>query len=451
MRRFSFRFRSTFRMPVDTVFSYFEKPDIFRRLLPPFSHLSFRETLSFPPQRTLLAEYRNFGMRFCQTIQTVAFEKNIRFLQKQIDGFFSFWEQDHIFTSIDPGKTSLETRIDYSLPFPLAFLLKNSGKEWERFFRYRDEVIENDLYFPLTDLRKKKNILITGSGGLVGSSLTAYLRSFGHQITPVTGRKPREKSIFWDIYRGQIDIPPNEKYDAIIHLAGENISGYWSKEKKEKILKSRVLSTRLLVRTINRLPHPPEVFLLASGIHAYPKNIDCTEESGQGTGFPAEVLRATESELIPLKDVRTVIMRSGVVISPRGGMLQKILPLFRAGLGHTIAGGEQRLSWIAIDDLLRIYAFALHRPDIQGVLNITAPFPVSNAFFSKTLAALLRRPLLFRLPEFLFRIGNKEFHRELLLSDFSVRSEKLPKAGFRFLYPDIQKAFTHLLGTNHLF
>lgn len=298
-----------------------------------------------------------------------------------------------------------------------------------------------------------KKVLITGSHGLVGSALIPFLAASGHEMTQLVRYKfgPDPKKIFWDPPIGKLDVPALEGFDAVIHLGGENIAGgRWTARRKQKIRDSRVLGTSLLCERLAQTSAPPKVLLCASAVGFYGDRGDeiLDENSPSGQGFLAEVCRAWEEAAQPAraKGIRVVNLRLGVVLSPAGGALAKMLLPFRMGLGGKIGTGQQWMSWIALDDLLGSIRHALEQESLAGPVNAVTPEPVTNAELTRTLGKVLGRPTVLPLPAFMARVLLGEMAQELLLASTRVRPGKLEQTGFRFLYPHLDSALRHLLG-----
>ncbi len=295
-------------------------------------------------------------------------------------------------------------------------------------------------------------VLISGSTGLIGSALVSHLRSQGYDIFRLvrekTGRD--ESTVFWDIPSGNIDAGKLEGLDAVVHLTGANLSeGRWTEKRKESFHESRVKATRLLSDTLASLERPPKVFISASAIGYYGNRGSeaLHEDSLNGTGFLAELCRQWEeaTNAATAKGIRVVMARIGVVLSSRGGGLKKLHPFFRLGLGGKIGGGNQYMSWISIDDLVRALHHCLVREDLRGPVNMVAPHPVTNAEFTKALAAVCRRPALLPVPGLALKLVYGEMAVETILSSAKVFPEKLRASGFEFRFPEIRPALEHVL------
>jgi uncharacterized protein (TIGR01777 family) len=295
-------------------------------------------------------------------------------------------------------------------------------------------------------------VLVTGSSGLVGTALVDFLRTGGHVVKRlVRGEWSNDpEGIAWDPESGVFEAEEIEGYDAIVNLAGENIAGRWTEDKKSKILHSRVDGTKNLCKSLRELKNPPKVLISASAIGYYGnQGIELlSEDSSSGKGFLAEVCRQWESAAHEAEKagIRVVILRLGIVLSGRGGVLAKMVPPFRLGLGGMIGDGSQYMSWIAIDDLVGIIYHALTHADLQGPVNAVSPNPVTNKEFVKTLGKVVRRPTLLPMPAFFAHLLMGEMADELLLSSERVEPRKLLESDYHFQYPQLEGALRHLLG-----
>jgi uncharacterized protein (TIGR01777 family) len=299
-------------------------------------------------------------------------------------------------------------------------------------------------------------ILVTGASGLVGSALIPSLEQQGHRVIRAVRTDPRgENEIRWRPLESPEEIPTKEreafeKIDAVVHLAGENIAaGRWNDERKDKIRSSRVDATRNLVSLLRQLSSPPSTFISASAVGGYPSEGDqeMTEDSPLGDGFLGNLCRDWENAASMMEEVgtRVVRLRIGLVLSPDGGILAKLLPLFRFCLGSRIGSGRQWMSWIDLDDLVQIIRWVLADPSISGVLNCTAPGAVRNIDFTTTLAAALRRPVAPPVPAFVIKLLMGEMGQRLVLEGPRVISKRLKQLGYRFLSPDLPSSLRRQL------
>jgi len=303
------------------------------------------------------------------------------------------------------------------------------------------------------------NVFITGSTGLVGSALVPFLMAGGHRVTRLVRRSqspapgPAVTDVEWDPSAGRIDAGALEGLDAAVHLAGESIaSGRWTAAKKARILESRVKGTRLLCETIANLSRPPKVLICASAIGFYGNRGEevLTEESGPGTGFLADVCREWEAAVEPAekRGIRVVRLRIGVILSPAGGALAKMLLPFKMAAGGVMGSGKQYMSWIALDDMVGVIHHALVTESLRGPVNGVAPYPVTNYQFTKTLGRVLGRPTIIPMPAFAARLAFGEMAGETILASARVDPAKLRQSGYAFRHPELEGALRHLLAKN---
>lgn len=298
----------------------------------------------------------------------------------------------------------------------------------------------------------KKNILISGSSGLVGSAIKNSLFDYGHSVSALKRTKLLGKNEFyWDPISGEIDESALFGIDVIIHLAGEPIAQRWSVAAKERILRSRVESTRLLAEAVAK-SHVQPSLICASGINYYGSNLKhiVDESSPSGPGFLAEVCRAWESAAQAAIDAgaRVSFMRTGIVLSSNGGALPKMLPPFKIGLGGRIGHGQQLMSWISLNDLVKAYIFAVDNESVCGALNLVAPEPVTNTVFTRTLGSVLSRPTIFPVPYKIVKMIFGEMGEETVLADLGVRPKRLKDLGFQWAQPELEVAFRAVLFDN---
>lgn len=300
------------------------------------------------------------------------------------------------------------------------------------------------------------NIAITGATGLVGTSLTNYLKSKGHNVKIITRKKENSgNSVFWDINNKIIESEKLENLDAIVHLAGENIAGKnpiqgrWTKERKQEILGSRVKGTKFLSDVITKLSNPPKVFVCASAIGFYGdrNNESLNETSSKGSGFLSDVCQAWENSTQNVKDkgIRTVNTRFGVILSKDGGALKTMLLPFQMGVGGIVGDGKQYMSWIDIDDITGAIEHVILNKNIEGVVNFVAPKAVTNYEYTKALGNALNRPTVFPIPKIAINLLFGEMGDELLLSSQKVEPEVLLKTNYKFKYPEIHQSLNHIL------
>ena len=290
-----------------------------------------------------------------------------------------------------------------------------------------------------------QRIAVTGASGLIGSALVGKLKSEGYTVHRLV-RRPTVSSeeIFWNPATQEIDLAALEGVDAVIHLAGAGVGDKrWTKKYKAEILNSRLLGTTTIANAVAQVK--PKVFISSSAIGWYGEtgNRAVTESDRGGDDFLAAVCREWEAAADLAGDVRTVKIRTGLVLDPTGGALGRMLPLFRFGLGGKLGNGKQWWSWITLHDQLRAIQFVLENPEISGPVNLTSPNPVTNQEFTSALARALRRPALFPAPAFALKLALGGFSTEILGSK-KVLPTALQDAGFNFEFPHIGPALDAL-------
>lgn len=295
--------------------------------------------------------------------------------------------------------------------------------------------------------------LLSGASGLLGSALRGALAARNCNILQLVRRRPTAPNEFQWNPTGAPAISNPEAFEdltAAFHLSGANLAAHrWSPRYKREMVESRVESTRALSATLARLRRPPQVLMVASAIGIYGNRGEelLDETSPTGTGFLADLCRRWEEASRPAAraGIRVIHLRFGVVLAPGGGALGKMLPFFRMGLGGKLGDGRQYMSWIAQTDAVAALLFLLDQPAASGSYNITAPNPVSNAQFTRMLAAQLHRPAFFSAPAFALRLGLGEMANEGLLASTRAYPARLMAAGFQFAYPNLVHALPAVL------
>jgi uncharacterized protein len=288
-----------------------------------------------------------------------------------------------------------------------------------------------------------KRILITGGSGLVGQQITRLLERKGYEVAWLSRSAQGRKTFQWNVDKGQIDPEAMEWADAVIHLAGAGVAEKrWTNERKKLILESRTASTQLLFSAIESAKEKPNVFISASAVGYYGFDTGTAlldENSAAGTDFLAQVVIAWENEVRKMESlqVRTVMLRIGIVLDAKGGALGEML---RPPVAAPLGSGDQWMSWIHVEDLARMFVFALEKTTLQGVFNAVGPNPATNQQLTKEAAMAKRKPYL--------GIGVPGFALKLVLGEMSamvlggnrVSSQKIQKAGFEFEFPELKGA-----------
>ena len=380
------------------------------------------------------------------------------FVDEQVEGPFRRWVHHHRFEPTGASSCRYADQIEYELPFGPAGALAEGWVRGRlrRAFRYRHATVLADLLShrraagagPLT-------ILVSGATGLIGRSLIPFLSTGGHHIRRLVRRDPGPDDILWDPAAGRIAAEALDGVQAVVHLAGEPIgNARWTGAVRRRIEESRSVGTVLLAESLARLRTPPRVLVSASAVGVYGDRGDqiLTEDSpirsGSEVSFVERVGRAWEDASAPAEQagIRVARMRIGVVLTPAGGALARMLPLFRAGLGGRLGSGSQFMSWIGIDDLLGALLHTIVTSDLAGPVNATAPEPISNADFTAALGAVLHRPTMFPVPAFALRLVLGEMADDLLLASARVVPARLRATGYRFRHPGLADALRHVLG-----
>jgi uncharacterized protein len=295
-------------------------------------------------------------------------------------------------------------------------------------------------------------VLISGGSGLVGSALTGSLRADGHTVCHLVrpGGKAAPGDVQWNPLSALVDVPAMEGFDAVVNLNGASIAGgRWTPKRKTVLRSSRVDSTRVLVDALSHLRQPPRVFVCASATGYYGNRGDevLRETSGYGNDFLAILCRAWEGEAARAagSGIRTVAARFGVVLSTKGGALPAMLTPFKFGAGGRLGSGKQWMSWIAMDDAVRVLRTAIDDARWNGPVNLVSPEPVRNSDFTRVLASVLHRPAIFPAPALALRLGLGEMADALLLSSQRVLPECLQQYGFAFRYENLEAALHAVL------
>ena len=468
MKSETFIRRSRIEAPSEEVFDWHARPGAFQRLTPPWEtvqiirrnggikdgdRLVMRVSTPFPIQ--WVAEHRNYiqGKQFCDF---------------QVSGPFGKWEHTHLVEPDGESACYLEDHIEYALPLGGIGVVvggKSMRQKLNRMFDYRHEVTKKDVMQHQQYKGGKMKIAITGSTGLVGSALVPFLTTGGHEVkrlvrsetsglSMIGSTSPLVDEIHWNPLTGEIDTGNLEGIDAIIHLAGESIaSGRWDARKKKQILDSRIQGTKLISQTISALQVPPKVLLSASAVGFYGDRGDevLNEDSQAGSGFLSELCEAWEKETESAKkNIRVVNLRFGVVLTPAGGALAKILLPFQLGIaGNLSVLGQQYMSWIGLDDVIGVVHHALTNEDLNGPVNVVSPRPVRNSEYTKTLNKVLGRPFpmnRFPIPSFGARALFGEMADALLLSSAKVEPSCLMQTGYEFRHPELENSLRFMMG-----
>ena len=431
--------RSPMPVPARELFDWHARHSAFERLNPPFDPVEVLERSGgLAPGARTVVRFRLGPLPRTFVALHTALDEGRSFTDRQESGPFERWEHVHRMVPDGEARSLLEDDVRYALSLGALGQLGAgvAQQRLESVFGYRHALTAADLArhaeLPGPPLR----VGITGSHGLIGNALAHFLTAGGHVVVRL-GRG--EKA-------GEVD-----GLDAVVNLAGANVAGgRWTKARKREILESRVRTTEAVVAGIRRAAHRPSLLINGSAMGYYGDRGEAPidESSSRGTGFLAEVAEAWEAATRPAEEagVRVVKLRTGVVLSPDGGALGKMLPVFRAGAGGKIGSGKQVFSWISLEDVIGAIHFALRTPSLQGVANLTSPEPVTNAGFTHVLGRVLHRPTVASVPAPVIRAAFGEMGEESVLSGANVVPRALLDAGFRFRWPGLEDALRFCLG-----
>lgn len=374
-----------------------------------------------------------------------------------IKGFFNRWSYQMKLVNRGSDSCEIIEQFVFKVHFLniVSFLINcQFAKRFKRGLNYKNRVLKRDLdLLHKYQCNRPLKILITGAHGFVGSALFTFLEFIGHDVWKLSRFKNdgEQKSLVWGSQLSDQDRFAFEGFDAVFHLAGENIgTGRWTEEKKALILKSRYEGTKKLVSLLSTLKTPPRTFICASAIGYYGNRgaelLNDKSPPGEGQ-FLSEVCRFWESasKKIEEEGVRVVNARFGMILSSKGGVLKKMSLPFKLGIGGKIGRGDQYISWIVLDDLIAALYHVLMTPLLKGGVNFSSPYPVTNRYFASMLSKAFNRHLGPPLPAWVVRLVFGQKGRELLLSSTRAMPNKLIETGYQFQCPTLVEAFEHIL------
>lgn len=452
------RFERQVELPVSAAeaFAWHERKDCFKRLLPPWENVqisSAPRSLADGEQAVLRCSVGPIG--FPWRLEHFAYRSGQQFCDRQISGPFARYQHEHIFSPINEASCVLVDRIHYRLPFhsfsnPLVGKLVSA--RLARLFRYRHRITKQDLDFAQRYPAPKKCFLVTGANGMIGGALSAFLRALGHTVVKVqrTSDPSDPECVVWD-GRSPLSGIPSEKIDVVVNFAGANIAGArWSTHRKTELVESRVGYTERLVSGLSTLGFRPDTFVSMSGAGYYGDRSlpPASEEVVKGSSFLADLCERWEMAALTAEQKlgsRVVLCRLAPVLSLAGGMLGKMYIPFSFGGGAILGSGAQQQSWVALDDVLESIYFCSLRDDVSGPVNVSGGV-ASHSEFCHTLARILRRPLLLRVPESILKKVLRELADEALLSNAAIEPQKLLSKGFTPRFRDLENALNALLG-----
>jgi uncharacterized protein (TIGR01777 family) len=441
--------------PADAAWAWHERPGAFERLTPPWERARVLErpdaALAEGSRVVLEVHVGPVPVRWVARHRDV--EAGRGFVDVQEEGPFAHWVHEHRFTPDGDG-CILTDRITCEPPLGAVGALFGTPfvrAKLEAMLRYRHQVTAADLAAHARAGLPPMHVAVTGATGLIGSALVPYLTTGGHRVSRLVRGTPGPGDIRWQPARHELDPRALEGVDAVIHLAGESIAGArWSEARKRALRESRTGPTGLLARALAQLERKPGALVSVSGVGLYGDRGDevLDDATPPGTGFLADLAVAWEAAAEPAEraGVRVAHPRFGIVLSPAGGALGKMLPAFLAGGGGPLGNGKQWMAWSSIDDTLAMLHFALAEAAVSGGFNAVAPEPVTSATFARVLGGVLRRPAILPVPAPALRLLFGEMADATLLASTRAVPVALRKWGFAYRHPGLEAALRHVLG-----
>jgi len=441
---------------VQTVFTWHERPGALERLTPPWGEVEVLERSGgIRDGARIKLRVHGGPASFTWELRHRDFQQNRQFVDEQVSGPLESWVHTHGFRPGEDGGTVLEDSIEVEPPLGSAGKLLAPGfieRELDRLFAFRYRRLQTDLdHHAAHSDKPRRTVAITGSSGMVGSALRHFLTSGGHRVLRVVRHREElaDDALLWRPREGEIDVTRLAEADAVIHLAGEPIAeGRWTDEKRERILQSRVQGTELLARAVAEAEIGTLVSMSAVGFYGDRGEERLDEGSPSGRGFLAEVARAWEgaTAVAERAGVRVVHARAGVVLSPAGGALGKMLLPFKVGAGGRLGSGKQYVSWVDLDDVVGLLHHALMSEGLEGPLNLTGPNPVPNATFTSALGRALGRPTVIPVPGLAVKALFGQLGEEALLQGQRVLPRKALESGYVFAHDGVEDSLRFQLG-----
>ena len=454
-------FERSVKLPVSaaTAFAWHERPEAFERLTPPWERIEIKartgEGIKPGARVTVLAGAGPWRMEWVAEHRDHVPGRMFR--DVALRGPFAHWDHCHEFSDTPDGGCVLRDRVEYAPPGGAAGRALAGSfvrRKLEALFAYRHAVTGADLAFAREHAEAGRlRVLVSGASGLIGRALVPFLRTQGHEVVRLVRRPARAADeATWNPEAGVADLNAAGEIHAVVHLAGAGIAAArWTDARRREIRESRVCGTRGLAEALAARSRPPRVVIggSATGFYGDAGDAWVDETSPAGDGFLADLTRDWEAAWVPLDatGVRRVCLRTGLVLSPAGGALARMLPLFRLGLGGRLGGGRQWCSWISIDDLVAVIGHALASEGLRGPVNAVAPAPVTNAEFARELGRVLHRPAILPAPAWALRLAlGRGLADEALLTGQRVRPAALAADGYRFRHESVAAALRQVLG-----
>lgn len=440
-------------VPIEEAFAYHERPGCLQRLIPPWESVEVEQSgNSLAVGSRVVVKMRLARIPLCWHARHTHYQAPEMFADEQESGPFAFWRHQHRFTPTGSTSSRLTDDIGYQIPLGQLGSLLGGSHVRERLgamFAYRHRVTRDDLALAARYRGDRQTVAVSGATGLVGSSLCNLLRLLGHRVLKITrGEAGGEDEIA--AWSSDEEFARFNDVDVVVHLAGRPIAGSrWTDAIKQEIRDSRVEKTRSLSDRLAKLSRPPHTLICASATGIYGDRGDemLNENSALGDDFLANVGQGWEGACGAAAEagIRVVNTRFGMILSPRGGALPKMLGPAKL-CGGALGNGRQYWSWIALDDVLGGIVHAIATPQLTGPVNFVSPTPMSNREFAKTLGQVLGRPALLPAPAAALRLAVGEMADALLLSSSRVIPDKLSASGYEFRFASLRDVLRYCLG-----
>ncbi len=449
-------------VPAKQLYNWHARPGAFDRLAPPWDNIETLEAQGGIEDGAIrIMKLRQGPLSLLWEAHHHGHIPGRQFIDEQVRGPFKRWVHTHRFESISDHSSQLVDKIDFALPLaPLSHRVGMSQalNKLDPMFAFRHRRTYEDLLRHHTHTARPLKIAISGASGLIGTALKAFLTTGGHDVRCLVRDRHQlgPSDIFWSPDTQEIEQEKLEGLDAVIHLAGEPVAQRWDERTKTAIRDSRVRGTKLLSDAISRLDVAPSVFISASGIgyYGHTSSSPVDESSPPGDTFLADVCQSWEAATSGAVDagIRTIQLRIGVVLDPKGGALPSFQRALKWGFASRFGTGDQPIGWIDMDDLLGAILFIIDSPTIEGPVNATAPNPVTNRELLQTLATLQSRPSFLPVPSSILRgVLGHQASEEIVLRGQRAMPTKLQRANFPFFYPSLESSLRAKLGLHDEF
>jgi len=443
------------------LWNWYNSPGAFRRIMPEWEGIKPVQVGSLKDGEETIFKVSIGPIKRKWIARHHSVVENETFSDRMMKGPFGKWNHQHSFVG-SGNDTEIQDTIDWKLPLHILTgwtAAITVIPRMNQMFRYRSEKVANDLnQIQKTRDLPRQRVLVSGSTGMIGLQLCAFLEAAGHEVhrlLRVDSKLPAdincEKVIRWNDKTGDIIKGDMNGFDSVIHLAGAGIGDKrWSQKRKDIIRNSRVIPTANLSKVLAGLDQPPKAFLSGSAIGYYGDRgtTSVDESSSKGDGFLSETCSQWEqaSSVAGEAGIRVSHLRSGIVISPLGGALAKLLLPTKMGGGGPVGGGRQIQSWISLDDEIYAIHHLMMQDTSQGAYNLTSPDSVSQKVFAKKLGCVLRRPAFMPLPKFALQLMFGEMGKVLIIEGQDVKPTRLQESGFVFTYSDLENCLRNCLG-----